>query len=42
MRIKPSGLFSGDIQPDETHWINSCVATYYGLGSVRTPLPRID
>ncbi len=37
VRIKPLGLFWGDIQPEETHWINSCVATYYGLGSVRAP-----
>jgi len=37
MRIKPIGLFWADIQPEETHWINSCVATYYGLRSVRTP-----
>jgi Family of unknown function (DUF6056) len=37
MRIRPIGLFWGDVQPKETHWINSCVATYYGLGSVRTP-----
>ena len=36
MRLKPRGLFWGDIQPEETHWINTCVATYYGLGSVRT------
>lgn len=37
VRVRPVGLFWGDIQPEETHWINSCVATYYNLGSVRTP-----
>jgi hypothetical protein len=36
MRVKPIGLFWGDVQSEETHWINSCVATYYGVGSVRT------
>jgi hypothetical protein len=41
LRIKPIALFWGDVQPEEAHWINSCVATYYGLGSVRTPR-RID
>jgi hypothetical protein len=35
--VKPDGIFWGDIQPDATHWINSCVANYYGVGSVRTP-----
>jgi len=39
IRVKPSGLFWGDIQPDARHWINSCVAKYYGVGSVRTPRP---
>lgn len=37
MRIRPIDLFWGDIQSEESHWINSCVATYYGLSSVRTP-----
>jgi hypothetical protein len=39
MHIKPDNLFWGAIQPDEGHWINSCVASYYGLASVRTPQP---
>ena len=36
MQLKPRGLFWGDIQPEDTHWINACVASYYGLTSVRT------
>jgi len=39
MHIKPDGLFWGEIDPDEGHWINRCVANYYGLASVRTPKP---
>ena len=39
MQIRPDGLFWGGIQPDEDHWINACVADYYGLASVRTPEP---
>lgn len=37
VRIRPDGLFWGDIQPEESHWINTCVAAYYDLDSVRTP-----
>jgi hypothetical protein len=36
LQVKPVGLFWGDIEPDLTHWINSCVARYYGVESVRT------
>jgi hypothetical protein len=39
MAIRPDGLFWGGIQPDEGHWINRCVASYYGLDSVRIPMP---
>lgn len=39
MAIRPDGLFWGGIQPDEEHWINRCVASYYGLASVRVPMP---
>jgi hypothetical protein len=39
MQIRPAGLFWGGIQPDENHWINGCVASYYGLASVRIPAP---
>jgi hypothetical protein len=39
VEVQPVGLFWGDIQPDDEHWINTCVARYYGLGSVRTPTP---
>jgi hypothetical protein len=39
MHIKPDSLFWGAIHPDAGHWINSCVASYYGLASVRTPKP---
>jgi hypothetical protein len=39
MHIRPRGLFWGGIQPDEGHWINACIASYYGLASVRTPTP---
>jgi hypothetical protein len=39
MPIRPDGLFWGGIQPDEGHWINRCVASYYGLASVRIPKP---
>lgn len=37
MTIRPDGLFWGGIAADENHWINGCVASYYGLTSVRTP-----
>lgn len=33
---QPDGLFWGDIEPDPSHWINACVATYYGLTSVQS------
>jgi len=36
MTVKPSGLFWGDIQSDSGHWINTCVANYFGLQAVRT------
>jgi hypothetical protein len=39
LSIKPVGLFWGDLAPEPDHWINSCVAAYYGVGSVRTPRP---
>ena len=37
MRIRPQGLFWGDIDREETHWANTCVAAYYGLRTVRSP-----
>jgi hypothetical protein len=40
MHIRPDGLFWGGIQPDEGHWINRCVASYYGPASVRIPNGR--
>jgi len=33
---RPPGLFWGDVEPDEAHWINICVAKYYRLQSVRS------
>jgi hypothetical protein len=36
--VRPSGLFWGDVEPDESHWINICVANYYGLRGVRSRL----
>jgi hypothetical protein len=33
--IRPVGLYWGGLDEDAGHWINSCVATYYGLDSVR-------
>jgi hypothetical protein len=33
---RPHGLFWGDVEPDESHWINICVAKYYGLQFVRS------
>ena len=27
------------LSPDPDHWTNRCMATYYGLTSIRTPLP---
>jgi hypothetical protein len=33
--IRPAGLFWGDIEPDQSHWINICVAKYYRLQFVR-------
>ena len=35
IHVRPDGLFWGDLQPDPSHWINSCVADYYGLRSVQ-------
>jgi hypothetical protein len=40
--VKPEGLFWGDIQPHEEHWINACVASYYGLKAVRTRGPALQ
>lgn len=37
LHIRPSVLFWGDLEPDETHWINRCVADYHPVRSVRTP-----
>ena len=34
--VRPAGLFWGDVEPDESHWINVCVARYYKLHSVRS------
>jgi hypothetical protein len=34
--IRPSGLFWGDVEPDQSHWINICIAKYYGLDAVRS------
>lgn len=36
MTIRPANLYWGDIQTDTSHWINICVARYFGLESVRT------
>jgi hypothetical protein len=41
LRVKPAGLFWGDLQPSGEHWINACVAAYYGVGSVETPGPFV-
>jgi len=27
------------VSPDPDHWTNRCMANYYGLTSIRTPLP---
>jgi hypothetical protein len=32
---RPAGLFWGDLEPDAAHWINQCVADYYGLEAVQ-------
>lgn len=32
---RPPGLFWGDLEADESHWINVCVAQYYGFSGVR-------
>jgi len=34
--VRPAGLFWGDLEPDEAHWINVCYAKYYRLQSVRS------
>jgi len=34
--VRPAGLFWGDVEPDQSHWINVCVAKYYGLQFVRS------
>jgi hypothetical protein len=34
--VRPSGLFWGDVEPDQSHWINICIAKYYGLDAVRS------
>ena len=39
IEIRPAGLFWGDIQPDEEHWINRCVADYYGRSAIRAGKP---
>jgi hypothetical protein len=36
MTVRPPGLFWGDVEPDPSHWINICVAKYYGLQFVRS------
>jgi hypothetical protein len=36
--VRPAGLFWGDLEADESHWINVCVANYYGLQGVRSRL----
>lgn len=36
--VRPAGLFWGDLEQDESHWINVCYAKYYRLQSVR---PRL-
>jgi hypothetical protein len=33
---RPPGLFWSDVEPDESHWINICVAKYYRLQFVRS------
>jgi hypothetical protein len=35
LSIRPAGLYWGGLDTDAGHWINSCVADYYGLRSVR-------
>jgi hypothetical protein len=36
--VRPPGLFWADVEADESHWINVCVAKYYGLSGVRSRL----
>ena len=36
LTVRPPGLFWGDVEPDQSHWINICVAKYYGLQFVRS------
>jgi hypothetical protein len=36
--VRPAGLFWGDLEADESLWINVCVANYYGLQGVRSRL----
>jgi hypothetical protein len=36
--VRPPGLFWGDVEPDASHWINVCVANYYGVRGVRSRL----
>jgi len=36
VRPRPEGLFWSDIDRDPSHWINNCVAAYYGLASVQS------
>jgi hypothetical protein len=36
LSARPPGLFWADIQTDVGHWINDCVAKYYGLKAVQS------
>ena len=36
LTVRPPGLFWGDVEPDQSHWINICVAKYDGLQFVRS------
>ena len=36
LTVRPPGLFWGDVELDQSHWINICVAKYYGLQFVRS------
>jgi hypothetical protein len=36
LTVRPPGLFWGDVEGDQSHWINICIAKYYGLQFVRS------
>jgi len=37
MALRPLPLYWGDIRPEADHWINRCMASYYGLSSLCSP-----